>query len=542
MARLLPFVATLLLAWPWTSRAAAPGDNLSWLKGLVSDGALLSYSFGDTKLYLTELSTGDWEEIASNVPNGWSFEFSPDSSKLAWIEGTTVKGRMRKGDTIEHVIATGVDVNGGVHWVNNNEVVYVKAARWRRASIDGQAEVEVPKLTALGSGDQETDVKLTSKGVWCYVARTSSGVNVTWKTSDGKTGDTGGTCSSSFSPEINGGISSTGLLHAHKEALLNAVIPGAPTGSIHWNYDYEGDKGFDNHRWSSNHADFVVVQDEKANRMTVLQISSDKGTWMGPAGSAEMYGDFTVGSGTGDPWPGAARCGNDKIEQGETCDPIASCPTDCDDGNACTRDTLEGVASECTATCVHSEITACAAGDGCCPAGCDSLEDSDCSASCGNDSLEEGETCDPPSSCPQSCDDSDSCTDDLLTGSAENCSAACSHRPVTACKGGDGCCPPGCGITTDNDCESAALPDAGAPPPAQDADAGPITTSDGSLAADSASPTSAAATNQLSGGCNVGHHAPLGLPLSLLCLLVYVLLRRATPRTRVRRRPPGALG
>ena len=442
-----------VLLFPCLVLAAPPGNNLGWLKGLVGDGALMSYSGGN--LHLTELSSGSSVKLTQNAANGWSFEFSVDGSKLAFIEGTTVKGRMRKGDTTLHTIATGVDPLGGVHWVSDTEVVYVKSGQWYRATIDGQTAVKVAALTALGAGGQECDVKLTGKGVWCYVGRTQSGVEVTWKTSDGKTGGTGGTCSSSFSPDVGGGVSVTGLEHDHKSAYLKQVIAGAPTGTIKWSYDYVGDKGFDNHRWSSNHKDFVVVQDEKNSYCTVLQVSTNTATWMGPQGTGEMYGDFTAGTGSGAPWPGGSKCGDGVLDSGETCDPPSSCPQGCDDKNACTKDTLSGDAAKCTAACAYSKITTCAGGDGCCPSGCDSASDSDCSASCGNGTVESGETCDPPSSCPQSCDDDDACTEDLMTGSAANCNVACSHTQIAACAGGDGCCPAGCSANSDSDCSAS---------------------------------------------------------------------------------------
>jgi hypothetical protein len=47
-------------------------------------------------------------------------------------------------------------------------------------------------------------------------------------------------------------------------------------------------------------------------------------------------------------------CGNDIKEAGETCDP---CRTDCDDGQACTRDELTGPA--CNTTCTHEPIPDC---------------------------------------------------------------------------------------------------------------------------------------------------------------------------------------
>ena len=146
-------------------------------------------------------------------------------------------------------------------------------------------------------------------------------------------------------------------------------------------------------------------------------------------------------------------CGNDQIDAGETCD--GNCPTDCDDRQACTRDRLVGSAAACSAACSYEPITACVDGDGCCPGGCDAESDDDCSASCGNGSIEAGETCDPPGSCPQSdadCDDGDACTADALLGAAASCSASCSHQAITLCAAGDGCCPAGCDGATDPDC------------------------------------------------------------------------------------------
>jgi predicted esterase len=152
-----------------------------------------------------------------------------------------------------------------------------------------------------------------------------------------------------------------------------------------------------------------------------------------------------------------AQCGNGVIDPGETCDPPSSCPTSCDDGNACTTDTLTGSAASCNVACSHAAITACGGGDGCCPAGCTTATDSDCSPRCGNGVIDPGETCDPPSSCPTSCDDGNACTTDMLTGSAASCNAACSHGPITACRGGDGCCPAGCTSATDSDCAGGSV-------------------------------------------------------------------------------------
>ena len=73
-------------------------------------------------------------------------------------------------------------------------------------------------------------------------------------------------------------------------------------------------------------------------------------------------------------------------------------------------------------------------------------------ARCGNGIIESPETCDPPETCPKSCDDADVCTADSLTGAAANCDARCTHQPITRCAGGDGCCPTGCTGSEDDDC------------------------------------------------------------------------------------------
>src|SRR5262249_15770149 len=92
----------------------------------------------------------------------------------------------------------------------------------------------------------------------------------------------------------------------------------------------------------------------------------------------------------------------------------------------------------------------CASGDGCCPAGCDSLNDGDCRPRCGNGVVEAGETCD--GTCPASCPDI-GCQKRHLEGSASACTAACVNANVIAtCTNGDGCCPSSCTSVNDNDC------------------------------------------------------------------------------------------
>ena len=145
-------------------------------------------------------------------------------------------------------------------------------------------------------------------------------------------------------------------------------------------------------------------------------------------------------------------CGNGVVEPGETCDPASSCPTSCTDGNACTIDQMTGSSANCNATCSHTAITTCVSGDGCCPAGCNARTDTDCSPTCGNGVVEPGETCDPASSCPTSCNEANACIIDQKTGSSANCNVACSHTAITTCVSGDGCCPAGCTANKDSDC------------------------------------------------------------------------------------------
>ena len=185
------------------------------------------------------------------------------------------------------------------------------------------------------------------------------------------------------------------------------------------------------------------------------ELYSEEGTDAGTSGmdAARPDGAAAPDATTGErDAPPIVVCGDGVVGRGETCDPIESCPETCDDGVACTSDTRMGEASTCDVACDVTVIEACANGDGCCPDGCDSSTDDDCSASCGDGVLDDGETCDPPGTCPTSCDDANACTTDRLTGSATACSAACSNVAITACVAGDGCCAPGCDATTDSDC------------------------------------------------------------------------------------------
>jgi hypothetical protein len=54
-------------------------------------------------------------------------------------------------------------------------------------------------------------------------------------------------------------------------------------------------------------------------------------------------------------------------------------------------------------------------------------------AVCGNGFVEPPETCDPPETCPTSCDDGDFCTIDTLVGDAAECTAECVYDPNPEC-------------------------------------------------------------------------------------------------------------
>ncbi len=145
---------------------------------------------------------------------------------------------------------------------------------------------------------------------------------------------------------------------------------------------------------------------------------------------------------------GDAECGNGTLEPGELCD--GDCPTSCTTGDACATVTLVGSPEQCNAQCLTEQISACQAGDSCCPDGCTPDDDSDCSETCGNGTVDPGELCD--GDCPAECNDGMACTRDIFSGSASTCTAQCTYETITACQGGDGCCPDGCTEANDSDC------------------------------------------------------------------------------------------
>jgi hypothetical protein len=152
-------------------------------------------------------------------------------------------------------------------------------------------------------------------------------------------------------------------------------------------------------------------------------------------------------------------CGDGIIGPAETCDPEGSCPTadSCTYAATCLDVRFKGDPAACDASCSLVVIVDCIDDDGCCSPGCDSNDDNDCSASCGNGAVEAGagETCEAGAEdapCPETCDDGLACTQDVMTGSASNCNVACTNAPIQTAVNDDGCCPMGAHALIDSDC------------------------------------------------------------------------------------------
>jgi len=152
----------------------------------------------------------------------------------------------------------------------------------------------------------------------------------------------------------------------------------------------------------------------------------------------------------------AVTCGNGIVDPGETCD--GNCPTACP-AIGCRLQVLMGGAATCDARCVAGPAqTACVNKDGCCPARCNTSNDTDCVAACGNGVLEGGETCEVAPASPLcaaiTCDDRNACTTDARLGTDAACNVSCTHSAISACSlaAKDGCCPAGCNTTNDADC------------------------------------------------------------------------------------------
>jgi hypothetical protein len=265
-------------------------EDLHWLQAHCQDGAL-AYS-GDKQIFIEELLSGQVEKIG----NGHCVEFSPDSSKLAWIDGSTAKGRMRKGDPTVHDIVTGANRDGWLHWINDEEIVVLLNTDgkkgWHRVTIDGKSVTPVPELDALGLGGRETDVRLREDGVWVYAS------DLIWKTSEGKGGKINGNCAPSISPD---GDSITALMPGHRSCNLQSIAKGGIDKNLKWIFD----RGFDNLRWSSNAPRFIVCLVEHANQIGIVFVENGLCVRLGKPVKkpSALYGDFTNGEGTGAPWP-----------------------------------------------------------------------------------------------------------------------------------------------------------------------------------------------------------------------------------------------
>lgn len=100
-------------------------------------------------------------------------------------------------------------------------------------------------------------------------------------------------------------------------------------------------------------------------------------------------------------------------------------------------------------------------GDETCDDGNDSDDDaclSNCTPACGDGVVNELERCDigigsGEGACPTACNDSDTCTMDVLAG--DNCQSECIYTPITTFVSGDGCCPVGGNANLDSDCAAA---------------------------------------------------------------------------------------
>ncbi len=121
--------------------------------------------------------------------------------------------------------------------------------------------------------------------------------------------------------------------------------------------------------------------------------------------------------------------------------PACSDDASCDDNNKCTVDECTS-GSSCSASCQHTAITECSSiSDGCCPSGCDYLQDPDCSVVCSDysvsdcSSLAECEWCPLGQVCMPKNDVE--CTASSCSTDGEYCTDSCKWRD---CFGANSAC------------------------------------------------------------------------------------------------------
>ena len=98
----------------------------------------------------------------------------------------------------------------------------------------------------------------------------------------------------------------------------------------------------------------------------------------------------------------------------------------------------DGIGDPCDECPTTSSVFGCFDADGVCPCNCDVSNDTDCSNTCGDLSVDPGEACD--GACPSDCDDGDPCTQDYMVGAADTCNAVCEHIYIS----GDDCLSTSC--------------------------------------------------------------------------------------------------
>jgi hypothetical protein len=176
----------------------------------------------------------------------------------------------------------------------------------------------------------------------------------------------------------------------------------------------------------------------------------------------EYFDNFVIsGSRIGCAMPPQPECTTDgdcsggQICCSQYCITPPSC-SNCDDGDSCTTDSCVGQGT-CTPSCQNDPITSCSSGDACCPLGCSYPGDTDCPApecTINNDCLG-GQICCSQQCVNPTCSQSSECGSDVCKDYAcsnpGTCSASCSSQDK-ACGPSDGCCPPGCTFSSDNDC------------------------------------------------------------------------------------------